>query len=157
MLLSACALLLQPKELRLRRLVLAAYAILLLIGMLGELAYGAHQHGEVFLAWFLLLAVVIRPAIGRFPIITTLASILAVVFPLVLSIFSIRTDRSNQTHEDAVGWIEQHVPAGTTVYVLDGGMLTLLPTASSSIPCGTKSTTIEPGEKRWNPVCSGST
>jgi hypothetical protein len=132
MVLALVALFLQPKAVRLRRLVLAIYALMLLISMLGELAYGAHQHGEVFLAWFLLLGVVIRPAVDRFPITTVCAAVIAVLFPLVLSVLSIRTDRANRTDEDAVGWIEKHVPAGTSVYVLDGGMRTLLPTQASA-------------------------
>jgi hypothetical protein len=123
---------LQPKGSRFRRGVLGIYSLLLLASLLSGYSYGIHQHGAVFIAWFILIVAVIEPLRLRWPRSILIAGILAVLLPLAQAVMNIRATRAANDYEESVGWIEQHVPAGTTVYALDGGMRALLPTSESA-------------------------
>jgi hypothetical protein len=122
----------QPAGARFRRGVLGIYAVILLVSLLTGFAYGIHQHGAVFITWFVLLAVSVDAARLLWPRLVPSVAIIAVAFPLALSALDIRATRAADDHDDSVAWIEQHVPAGTTVFLFDGGMRTLLPTPDSS-------------------------
>jgi hypothetical protein len=122
----------QPPGSRFRRAFLGVYALLLLVSMLTGFAYGIHQHGAVFIAWFLLVVVIFQPLETRWPWICNLLAIGALVFPLIQSSRDIRATHAADDREDSVRWVEQHVPAGTTVYLFDGGMRSLLPTSESA-------------------------
>jgi hypothetical protein len=130
-LLALIGLALQPAGVRFRRGCLGVYAILLLISMFSGFAYGIHQHGAVFIAWFVLMAVTLRSMRHRWGWMLWPAALVAVSLPIMQSMQSIRTNHNADDHEQSVAWIEQHVPAGTTVYMLDGGIRTLLPIPES--------------------------
>ena len=132
MLLSIAGLVTQPKGGRFRRWVIGIYAIILLITLLKGFAYGMHQHGAVFLAWFVLLAVTFESIRSIWPRYMIVAAIITMLFPIAMTIIDIRATRAADDHDDSVAWIEQHIPAGTTIYLFDGGMRTLLPTPASA-------------------------
>jgi hypothetical protein len=131
-LLAIVACFFQPAGSRLRLILPAMYASLLTISMVLGYADGIHQHGPVLIAWFLLLATGIEPLLLRWP--KPMCMVLAVVllFPLARAVVQIRFNQSLEDHEDVVAWVEQHVPAGTTVYLIDGGERSLLPTSAAS-------------------------
>ena len=131
-LLAIFGLVMQAKGTRVRFILPTLYTLLLSIAMLIGFADGVHQHGAVLIGWFILAAAVAPALLTKWPRTVAVSLAAALVFPLVMSALQIRFNHQLDDHEDAVAWIEQHVPAGTTVYAIEGGERTLLPTPEAS-------------------------
>jgi hypothetical protein len=132
MLLGVIAIFFQPAGAKLRLIAPVIYTLVLSISMLMGYADGIHQHGAVLIGWFVILAVGIGPMFSRWPREMGIVLALVLVFPLVQAVRQIRFAQSLEDHEDSVAWIEQHVPAGITVYLIEGGERSLLPTPAAS-------------------------
>jgi hypothetical protein len=132
--LALAAVCMQPRGRMLRTLVLAFFWALLFASMLKERGFGLHQHAEVFLALLVLLAASLPALLSRFPRIGIVAVILALALPTTLSATSIPHIRAAYQGDDVVPWVEQHIPAGTVVYIYGSPWLmpSLLPTPQSS-------------------------
>jgi hypothetical protein len=131
-LIAIVALFLQPPGKRLRSLVLALYWAVLFASLLKERGFGLHQHAEVFLTLLVLLAATLAALVKRFPRLGLAAVIVAVAVPLAISARTIQQTRARYVRDDLVPWVQQHVPAGTTVYISGWMMPSLLPTPQSS-------------------------
>lgn len=131
---------LQPPGARVRVGILAAYTLLLTISMLRGFADGIHQHGAVLIAWMLLLVVTVEPMRTRWPRGVAIGLAIALAFPLVQTVLQIRWDRLLHDRDESVAWVQQHVPSGTTVYLIDYGQRSLLPTPQAATALWTEVT-----------------
>ncbi|HSV16268.1 MAG TPA: hypothetical protein VLI90_18540, partial [Tepidisphaeraceae bacterium] len=133
MVLALAGLVLQPAGARRRAWLLTIYAALLLGSLLVGDSFGVHQHGEVFIALFLLISVTFGAAGTKWNRASPWIVAVALMLPFAQAVRLIRSVRAATVeHEDVPRWIEQHVPAGTTVYLMPGGMRSLLPTTQAS-------------------------
>ncbi len=133
-LLAVVAVFLQPAGRRLRTILLALLWLLFFASLLKERGFGPHQHAEVFLALLVLLAADVWPLISRFPRAAFLAIGITLLIPAAITAHAIPKLQQAYAGNDAVPWIEQHVPAGTTVYIYDASSMMpwLLPTPQSA-------------------------
>lgn len=126
-----------PRGQRGRAILLLIYVLLLMAMFVRQSGFGLHQNASMFVGVVLLLAVGARGlreiAPLRRPRVMAAAVALILVLPFMMTArLAARVARLG-TGDGSVAWIEQNVPAGTTVYWMPAFALRqLLPTPRSA-------------------------
>lgn len=119
------------------RLMLAWRIIVFLLGallfstMLHDTGYGLRHHGPAVLVLLVLAPMALAPFSARWPRAAWGIVALALAIPMVRSIQWLIDYRRVYIADDAVPWVEAHIPPGTIVY-LGPELRTLLPTRAAS-------------------------
>jgi hypothetical protein len=118
---------------RLKGGVLAAFAAL----MVATMFVGPHEpmryHGGPLIALLTCAAVAVGAFFLRWPKPALVLAPLLVALPLVQSVRTILRHRAAYVPDAAVQWIDEHVPAGTVVYLYPGSIVrAVLPTEAAA-------------------------
>ncbi len=150
LILTAFALPLAGASSRMRRWVLAAYVIFLVMTMFNGPYQPMRYHGAPLIGMLTLAGLSIGDVFRRWPKAVPAMMAIMLVLPAVQAIRYIRLRYAQWTPQEATAWIEQHVPAGTRVY--DAVSLDLrcpLPTAESADAIWTSVTDAQAWRKKF--------
>ena len=106
-----------PAGTRLKRGVLAGYAALMATTMFTGHYQLLRYHGGPLIALLTFLAVAVGALLQRWPKPALALAALLLVLPSVQSIRAVLSVKSCYVAETSTQWIDEHVPAGTTVYL----------------------------------------
>jgi hypothetical protein len=123
-----------PSDARLKGSVLAGFAALMAATMFmgGRYMY-MRYHGGPLIAFLVCTAVTAGAVWRRWPRAGTVLAALLLALPLVQAVRAVHSVHSSYVAEASTEWIDEHVPAGTTVYV-DGVFVSraVLPTEAAA-------------------------
>ena len=129
--------------------VLAVYVAFMLFSMTKGDSNGLYYHGAVLLSLLLLTAATIGELYVQYPRATAATAAIALLLPLLQCGRMIRQHARLYDHDDSTAWIEQHVPAGTTIYFMPGGFRLPLPTPASAEAIWTEVTDDQAWRKKF--------